>query len=364
MVFRGFHRTVSLDVSQLAVSHNRESVSTFIDNHFAQYNIHAVQFVGKTAKVTFAVEASRQAVIAHQAVNINGVQCAVHGGGPRSQNVLVYNYPVEGSEESLREVFGAYRVIERVSFRHWTHMEDICDGVRIVRMVRRLAIPRNVTIDEVNVKIAYAGQQQVCDLCAAPGHIARACPYRGNCFTCKLAGHLSRDCPERHGRDSDAVDPTPAEAAGQRLGLQDCDAVDVSDPTSAETAGRPAASMDAPAADADDDDSVDGVSISSVVVSAAGPASGSLPDVDLDSASDNDLTPSVDPTPTGSSPLDCRDNQLDELSSQPLFTPSASDPDSLQGVTIDSACPASSAPAPPSVRALFIVGLVLGFWTN
>ena len=56
------------------------------------------------------------------------------------------------------------------------------------------------------------------------------------------------------------------------------------------------------------------------------------------------------PPPSGSSSMDCRDNQLDELSSQPLFTPSASsvaDPDSLHGVTIDSACPDSSA-SPPS----------------
>lgn len=56
------------------------------------------------------------------------------------------------------------------------------------------------------------------------------------------------------------------------------------------------------------------------------------------------------PPPSGSSSMDCRDNQLDELSSQPLFTPSASsvaDPDSLHRVTIDSACPDSSA-SPPS----------------
>lgn len=56
------------------------------------------------------------------------------------------------------------------------------------------------------------------------------------------------------------------------------------------------------------------------------------------------------PPLSGSSSMDCRDNQLDELSSQPLFTPSASsvaDPDSLHGVTIDSACPDSSA-SPPS----------------
>lgn len=95
-----------------------------------------------------------------------------------------------------------------------------------------------------------------------------------------------------------------------------------------------------------DADLLDGVSVSSVVVAAAGPASASHPDADLDSVSDDDLTPSVGPTPSGASSLDCRDNQLDELSSQPLFTPSASDPDLLQGEVIDLACPDSSASTP------------------
>ena len=55
-------------------------------------------------------------------------------------------------------------------------------------------------------------------------------------------------------------------------------------------------------------------------------------------------------TPSRSSSMDCRHNQLDELSSHPLFTPPASsvaDPDSLQGATIESACPDSPA-SPPS----------------
>ena len=105
MALRAFCRTVSLDVSQLAGSNDRKTVSTFIVEHFAQHNIHAVQFIGTVAKVTFAVEASKQEVISHQAVNINGVQCAVRGGGPRAQNVLVYNYPVEGPEDPIRRVW-------------------------------------------------------------------------------------------------------------------------------------------------------------------------------------------------------------------------------------------------------------------
>ena len=103
-------------------------------------------------------------------------------------------------------------------------MPTVGDGVRIVRMVRREAIPRHMSIGDVRVKIAYAGQQQVCDLCAAPGHIARVCPLKGKCFQCGLEGHLSRNCPQRAGyqaRDDveDVVpDPTPAEAAARASG--------------------------------------------------------------------------------------------------------------------------------------------------
>ena len=230
MALRALRRTVSLDVLQLASSNDRKTVSTFIVEHFAQHKIHAVQFIGTVGKVTFAVEASKQEVISHQGININGVQCAVRGGSPRVQNVLVYNYPVEGPEDPIRRALGVYGVIEEVKFRHWAHMPTVGDGVRIVRMVRREAIPRHMSIGDVRVKIAYAGQQQVCDLCAAPGHIAWVCPLKGKCFQCGLEGHLSRNCPQRAGyqaRDDveDVVpDPTLAEAAARASGAPQAEA--------------------------------------------------------------------------------------------------------------------------------------------
>lgn len=65
MALRAFRGTVSLDVSQLAGSNDRKTVSTFIVEHFARHKIHAVQFIGTVAKVTFAVEASKQEVISN-----------------------------------------------------------------------------------------------------------------------------------------------------------------------------------------------------------------------------------------------------------------------------------------------------------
>ena len=80
--------------------------SVHLVGHFARHKIHAVLFIGSVAKVTFAVEASKHEVISHQAININGVQCAVRGGGPRAQNVLLYNYPAEGPDDSIRRALG------------------------------------------------------------------------------------------------------------------------------------------------------------------------------------------------------------------------------------------------------------------
>ena len=88
MAMRAFHCTVSLDVSQLAVTNDRKKVCELIVNHFANLKIHAVQFVGTAAKVTFAVEPSKQEVINHQAISISGVQCAVRGGGPARKMCL------------------------------------------------------------------------------------------------------------------------------------------------------------------------------------------------------------------------------------------------------------------------------------
>ena len=93
-----------------AGSNDHQAVSKFIVDHFAQYNIHAVQFIGMVAKVTFAAEASKQQLLSHQAININGILCAVRGDGPHAQNVLVYNLLAMFADDSK-----CYKVIYQES---------------------------------------------------------------------------------------------------------------------------------------------------------------------------------------------------------------------------------------------------------
>ena len=85
---------------------------------------------------------------------------------------------------------------------------------------------------------------------------------------------------------------------------------------------------------------------SAVEMSAVAPALDSQLDADVDS-SDSNATPTVGSTPPPSS--DLRDNQLDELASQPLLPSlalSGADFDSLQGATVTSACFDSPVPPP------------------
>ena len=135
------------------------------------------------------------------------------GGDTRPQNVLVYNFPCEIPHAVVRDCLSVYGDVEYVRFLNWTHIADICDGERTVRMVRTWAIPRNLVIDGFPVKISYPGQAPVCDICGELGHIARNCALRGNCLECRQPGHLQRNCPVRLlqlQRSADPVDGSDA----------------------------------------------------------------------------------------------------------------------------------------------------------
>ena len=211
---RRFPCTVSLDVKEFADLGTtcREVVSKIINSFHPIKPIVAVQFVGYDAKVTFESEAHKREVMANEYVSIEGIECAVRGGGPRPQNVLVYNFPFEIPHAVVREALSPFGEVESVHFRHWTHAREICDGVRTVRMVRSRAISRNLVIDGFPVKISYPGQALECDICGESGHIAKNCSLRGKCLECRQSGHFQRNCPVRLRwlqRSVDSLDPVP-----------------------------------------------------------------------------------------------------------------------------------------------------------
>ena len=226
---RTFPCTISVNVSGLAAQGlSRPDVVSAIVNQFRTMPIAAVQFFGTEAKVTFERQEHKRSVMQHESISIRGLDCDIRGGGPRPQNVLIYNFPYEIGHDVVKTALSYFGDVEYVRFRHWTHLVDFCDSVRTVRMVRTRAIPRNLIIDGFPVKVWYVGQEPECDICGKKGHIARTCDMRGKCMECKQPGHFQGDCPVRRRRlsnpdldlpeDGESVDPVPSmpESASDR----------------------------------------------------------------------------------------------------------------------------------------------------
>ena len=76
---------------------------------------------------------------------------------------------------------------KRRQLLHWLHMSEVANGVRVVSMVRNQAIPRNLEVDGYHCKVSYYGQAKECDICEKTGHIAKDCPFRGECLRCGTA---------------------------------------------------------------------------------------------------------------------------------------------------------------------------------
>ena len=187
--------TIVLDVSKFPAAASRVEISSAIVHRFTAYKVNAVQFVGNLARVTFSSASDRDAVMRFKSVRVGDVDCVVRGGGPRPQKAFVYGYPVEGNSNLLTDALRRYGEVHDVKFRHWPHMCEVADGVRVVSMVRNEAIPRNLQVDRYHCKVSYYGQAKECDICGKTGHIAKDCSFRGKCLRCGQAGHLYRNCP-------------------------------------------------------------------------------------------------------------------------------------------------------------------------
>ena len=134
---RLFKRTVVLDGSGFAETVKVEDIVSKIVEFFGSENVLSVQFMpGLAIRVTFENESFAATIVRESSVSIDNVVCHVRGGGPRPENVLVFRYPFEADSAPLREELSKYGEVHDIRFRALTHLDNVMDGARVVRMTR------------------------------------------------------------------------------------------------------------------------------------------------------------------------------------------------------------------------------------
>ena len=225
MVLANFRKTIAIDLSAMSSDLSRQDVVNILLDFFSHVTVKSIQFVPvKLAHVTFEDSATKDYYIRYDELEFNGVKCRVLGAGSRAQQVLVYHYPYEEDDESLKSVLEDFGKVLGIRHQHYVGHNAVSTGTRIVQMIRDRPIRRNLMVDGYRVKIWYVGQPLECDICSR-GHISRDCPMRGKCRHCGEPGHLARACKnpprvwdvltqnnDESSSSSASADPTPDEA--------------------------------------------------------------------------------------------------------------------------------------------------------
>ena len=95
----------------------------------------------------------------------------------------------------VKEALKFFGDVKEVRHQQWSNVPGVHTGTRLVGIVRKHDIPRNIIIDCVRCRVWYKGQPLVCDICN-DNHKAADCPLKGKCKRCREAGHFVRNCPK------------------------------------------------------------------------------------------------------------------------------------------------------------------------
>lgn len=201
-------------------------------------SVQSIQFVpGKNVQITFNDSKTKESIEKHEYITINDVRCAVVGGGPKVQNVLIHHYPFEEDNHRLWIVLSGFGEVRDIQYQHYPDLCSTSTGTRVVRMVRHSPIPRSVNVGGYIRKTWYVGQPVDCYICQG-GHVSKNCPLRGNCRRYLESGHMTRDCKNPPAPKSWGAGVSSGGVAVGASGTAGGVTAGVLDPTPAESSGR------------------------------------------------------------------------------------------------------------------------------
>lgn len=145
MVMSGkFVRTVVLDGSLFSSSLPRFDIVKRLTEYFDPQPVVSVQFMpGKRLRNTFLEASFKEKLEERESITVADVPLKIGGGGPRSQNVIVYQYPFEGHDSLVESYFKQFREVPSVSKQKYVDIHSVSTGAQIVKMTRTKATPRS-----------------------------------------------------------------------------------------------------------------------------------------------------------------------------------------------------------------------------
>ena len=145
---RRFKRTVVLDLSGFSFDLPCYVVAKmFYKRLEGSSSAQSIQFVaGKNIQITFKDSKTKESIVKHEYITINDVHCAVVGGGPKVQNVLIHYYPFEEDNHRLWIALSSFGKVRDIQYQHYPDLCSISTGSRVFKMVRNSPIPRSLDL--------------------------------------------------------------------------------------------------------------------------------------------------------------------------------------------------------------------------
>ena len=172
-------------------------------------SIRAVQVGYEIIQVTFSSRAAFQQAKSRERVQLFDVWCTIQGGGPPPTIVHVFDFPYEGSDDSVKVALRSLGTVKGIRQQTYISNRNVFNGTRMVSLVMENPPPRLLKIDGYNCRTWYRGQPLICNLCNGPGHRSAECPNKDKCRVCGQSGHIGRHCTNAWGGSRTLVESSP-----------------------------------------------------------------------------------------------------------------------------------------------------------